>query len=133
MEYEESPFNIYDRCTATCTRTCMYHVYTQILQHLLSTGRHQWWQFIVRLQPPPPSFPSPSPRGAFTSVVAMLRGAGVDDVISTNTFVSPHHHHHHHHNTTPHHNHHQPPSRPPSFLLSAPQLPACLLASAFAI
>lgn len=53
--------------------------------------------------------PSPSPQGAFTSVVAMLRGAGVDDVISTNTFV---------------------PLHPTSFLL-APQLPACL--PAFAI
>lgn len=44
----------------------------------------------------------------------MLRGAGVDDVISTNTFV-PH-----------------PPTHPPtpSFLLSAPQLPVCLLALA---
>lgn len=76
--------------------------------HLLTTCRHKWRQFIVHPQPPPPS--SPSPQGAFTSVVAMLRGAGVDDVISTNTFV---------------------PLHPTSFFLLAPQLPACL--PAFAI
>lgn len=86
MKHEEEALI---RCSHTVCGSCL-HVSTPETclsqQPLVSPG------VVARycsFQPAPLPLPTPpsAPPGAFTSTVAMLRSAGVDDVISTNTFA----------------------------------------------